>query len=73
MAEYFSSRHRLIAENARLRANQFLLDTRLEKFADLEAENRRLRSLLDSSAKVGERVLVPKLQTSSSFCARPGR
>ncbi len=61
MTEYFSSRHRLIADNARLRENQFLLDTRLEKLADLEAENRRLRSLLDSSAKVGERVLVAEL------------
>jgi rod shape-determining protein MreC len=61
MAEYFSSRHRLIAENARLRENQFLLDTRLAKLADLEAENRRLRNLLDSSAKVGERVLVAEL------------
>ena len=61
MAEYFSSRHRLIAENARLREKQFLLDTRLAKLADLEAENRRLRNLLDSSAKVGERVLVAEL------------
>lgn len=61
LAEYLSSRHRLIAENARLRENQFRLATKLEKFADLEAENRRLRSLLDSSAKVGERVLVAEL------------
>jgi len=61
LAEYFSSRHRLIAENSRLRENQFLLDTKLERLADLEAENRRLRDLLDSSAKVGERVLVAEL------------
>ena len=61
MAEYFSSRHRLIAENARFKENQFLLDTKLERFADLEAENRRLRDLLDSSAKIGERVLVAEL------------
>ncbi len=60
-AEYFSSRERLISDNARLRENQFLLDARLEKLADLEAENRRLRSLLDSSEKVGERVLVAEL------------
>jgi rod shape-determining protein MreC len=60
-AEYFSSRDRLISDNARLRENQFLLDTRLAKLADLEAENRRLRSLLDSSEKIGERVLVAEL------------
>ena len=61
LAENLASRNRLIEENARLREKQFLLDTKLEKFADLEAENRRLRSLLDSSAKVGERVLVAEL------------
>ncbi|NIM28543.1 MAG: rod shape-determining protein MreC [Gammaproteobacteria bacterium] len=61
LAEQLSSRHRLITENARLRQEQFLLATKLEKFADLEAENRRLRDLLDSSAKVGERVLVAEL------------
>ena len=61
MAENFSSRQNLVSENARLRENQFLIDTKLEKLADLEAENRRLRKLLDSSAKVGERVLVAEL------------
>ena len=61
LAEYLSSRHRLIAENARLKEEQFLLTTKLERFADLEAENRRLRNLLDSSEKVGERVLVAEL------------
>ena len=50
MAEYFSSRHRLIAENVRLRENQFLLDARLAKLADREAEKRRLSSRLESSA-----------------------
>ena len=61
LAEYLSSRHRLIAENARLKEEQFLLATKLERFADLEAENRRLRNLLESSEKVGERVLVAEL------------
>ena len=61
MAENFTSRQNLVSENARLRENQFLLDTRLEKLADLEAENRRLRKLLVSSAKIGERVLVAEL------------
>lgn len=61
MAENLAARETLIDENARLRDKQFLLESRLEKFAELEAENRRLRKLLDSSAKVAERVLVAEL------------
>jgi len=61
MAEVLASRGALIDENRRLREKQFRLQSRLEKFAELEAENRRLRRLLDSSAKVGERVLVAEL------------
>ena len=33
MAENFSSRQILVSENARLRENQFLLDTRLERWS----------------------------------------
>ena len=61
MAEQLASRESLIEENARLKRRQLLLDSKVEKFAELEAENRRLRNLLDSSAKVGERVLVAEL------------
>ncbi|MCU7855476.1 MAG: rod shape-determining protein MreC, partial [Candidatus Thiodiazotropha sp. (ex Lucinoma borealis)] len=41
-------------ENLQLRA-------RLQKFEALEAENMRLRGLLDSSFKVGDRVLIAEL------------
>ncbi|MDX1434460.1 MAG: rod shape-determining protein MreC [Gammaproteobacteria bacterium] len=61
LAEHLSSRESLLEENSRLKARQLLLDSKLEKFNELEAENRRLRNLLDSSAKVGERVLVAEL------------
>lgn len=56
-----TSRDALLDENARLRNEQFLIRSRLEKYAELEAENRRLRGLLDSAAKVGERVLIAEL------------
>ncbi|MCU7906232.1 MAG: rod shape-determining protein MreC [Candidatus Thiodiazotropha sp. (ex Epidulcina cf. delphinae)] len=52
--QLWSERDRLHEENLRLRA-------RLQKFAALEAENMRLRGLLDSSFKVGDRVLIAEL------------
>jgi len=41
--------------------NELMIRTRLEKYEELVAENRRLRGLLDSAAKVGERVLIAEL------------
>jgi rod shape-determining protein MreC len=56
-----SSRHEMLADNERLRAQNLLLKTRLQKFAALESENMRLRELLESSMEVGERALVADL------------
>ena len=61
LSEQFSTRSTILAENARLREEQLRLRTRLEKLDTLEAENRRLRSLLGSSEQVAERVLVAEL------------
>jgi rod shape-determining protein MreC len=61
LSENLSSRQSLIEENATLRAQQVLLKAQLQKFIALESENRRLRELLDSSFKLGERVLVAEL------------
>lgn len=52
--ELESERDQLYDENLQLRA-------RLQKFEALEAENMRLRGLLDSSFKVGDRVLIAEL------------
>lgn len=59
--EALTSRQALQDENASLRSQQLLQNARLQKMAALEAENTRLRALLDSSFKVGERVLVAEL------------
>lgn len=59
--ENMASRQQLIAENERLRQQQLLIESRLGRFAELDAENRRLRRLLDSSDKVGEAVLIAEL------------
>ena len=59
--ESISTRQALTDENERLRAQNLLLKTRLQKFAALESENMRLRELLESSVEVGERALVADL------------
>ena len=55
------TRESLLNENARLRKEHLLLSSKLQKFAALEVENQRLNELLESSFKVGERVLVAEL------------
>lgn len=59
--ETLTSRKALLDANLELRRKQFLIESRLEKFAELEAENRRLRQLLDSSTKIADRVLIAEL------------
>ncbi len=52
------TRQALMEQNARLRRENLLLKLRSQKFAALQAENRRLRELLESSMEVGERALL---------------
>jgi len=59
--ETFSSRQQLQEENASMRAQNLLLQTRLLKYDSLLAENNRLRELLDSSGKVNEDVLIAEV------------
>jgi len=61
LSETLATRTALVEENERLRTQQLLIQARLGKFEELAAENRRLRGLLDSSAKVGERVLIAEV------------
>lgn len=55
------SRENLVDENNRLRHAQLILSSRLQKFEILKSENERLRQLLDSSFKLGDRVEVAEL------------
>lgn len=61
LSETFATRSRLLRENRDLRKQNLLLQTQQQKLASLEAENVRMRELLDSSIKVGERVLIAEL------------
>jgi len=60
-SESLASRRRLREENESLRTQQMMQEVQLQKLAALEAENIRLRELLDSSFKVGQKVLIAEL------------
>ncbi|MEJ2609024.1 MAG: rod shape-determining protein MreC [Candidatus Thiodiazotropha sp.] len=57
----FVSRNQLEEQRDNLHLENLQLRARLQKFEALEAENMRLRGLLDSSFKVGDRVLIAEL------------
>lgn len=61
VSESLATHGMLIDENSRLREEQLLLNSKLQKFAVLEEENRRLRELLESSMQLRERVLIAEL------------
>ncbi len=58
IARTFSGRQTLLNDNQSLRAENLLLRSRAQKFAALESENHRLRALLESTAELGEEVVV---------------
>lgn len=61
LSESVATRSELIEENRRL-ARQALIDNaRLQTMAALEAENARLRALLDSTEKVGNDILIAEI------------
>ena len=55
------TRVELVAENERLRDEQFMLRSKVQKYETLKAENERLREMLQSSEKLDERVLIAEL------------
>jgi len=59
--ERLANEAQLRAENAALHRDNLMLRGRLQQFDALEAENRRLRDLLGSTFKIGDRVLVAEL------------
>ncbi len=61
ISEIFSSRTRLQDENRNLKRENLLLQVHQQKMNALEAENMRLRNLLESSFKIGDRVLIAEL------------
>ena len=56
-----SDQSALLEENERLKSERLRVDVRLQRLAALEAENDRLRAMLDSSARVDDRVLAVQI------------
>ena len=61
LGDITASRSQLLEQNEALHRDNLKLHARLQKFATLEAENQRLRDLLDASYKIGDRVLIAEL------------
>jgi len=61
LSRSLASHATLLEENRRLRQKQVFINAQIQKLAALEAENRRLRMLLESSVNISERVLIAEL------------
>ncbi|MBT8137245.1 MAG: rod shape-determining protein MreC [Gammaproteobacteria bacterium] len=61
VGESFTLRRQLLSENERLRTDSLENAARLQRLESLLAENRRLRALMESSARVADRVLVSEI------------
>ncbi len=60
-SDSFTSRKTLQEDNATLRTQNLILTTQLQKLNFIESENINLRNLLESSKRVGERILIAEL------------
>ncbi|MEJ2161481.1 MAG: rod shape-determining protein MreC [Chromatiales bacterium] len=60
-SESVATRAALIDENRRLKERELIVNARLQTMAALEAENARLRALLDSTEKVGNDILIAEI------------
>lgn len=60
-SESFTSRKTLKEDNETLRTQNLVLTTQLQRLNFIESENIHLRHLLESSKRVGERILIAEL------------
>jgi len=61
-----AERNELLLENSRLNAERLLTHARLQRYAALEAENARLRAMLEATSRVTDRVRVAEIMSVSS-------
>jgi rod shape-determining protein MreC len=61
-----ANRNALRLENGRLKAERLLTQARLQRFAALEAENARLRAMLEAREQVRDRVRVAEVMSVSA-------
>lgn len=65
LTAHLDSREQLLSENASLRRRQFELDAQLQRYAALDAENRRIRELLDASTRLSDKVAVADILSAN--------
>ena len=61
-----ASRNQLQLENSRLNAERLLTKARLQRYSALEAENTRLRAMLEARVHVRDKVRVAEIMSASS-------
>ena len=61
-----ASRNELQLENSRLKTERLMTQARLQRFSSLEAENARLRAMLEARERVRERVRVAEIMSVSA-------
>ena len=61
-----ATRNELTLLNGRLNAERLLTNARLQRYAALEAENSRLRSMLEATTRVRDQVRVAQIMSVSS-------
>ena len=65
-SETTTSRNNLQLENSRLHTERLLTQARLQRYASLEAENARLRAMLEVRTRVRDRVRIAEIMSASS-------
>ena len=61
LTESLRTRRSILAENESLRTRQVLLEAQIQKLAVLQAENARLRELLQSSSRLDDRLSIAEI------------
>ncbi|HEX2139363.1 MAG TPA: rod shape-determining protein MreC [Woeseiaceae bacterium] len=64
--ETTTGRNELLLELSRLNAERLITQSRLQRFSALEAENARLRAMLEATSRVRDRVQVAEIMSVSS-------
>jgi rod shape-determining protein MreC len=64
--ETTASRNDLQLENSRLNTERLLTQARLQRYAALEAENARLRAMLEARSRVRDQVRIAEIMSASS-------
>ena len=65
LTDHLRSRRQLIEENKQLERRQLQIESQLHRYAALDAENRRLRGLLEASARLQDRVVAADIIASN--------